>query len=203
MKIFFDLDGTVIDSRLRLFLLFNMLVSESKLSFEQYWDLKKSGYNHSMILKEIFNYSDPKITEFETKWMSLIETSELLDIDNCFEYTIETLEYLSERATLFIVTDRQYKERTIAQLKKLDIFKFFSEVLVTEQRQEKSTLILLTKDISNNDYIIGDTGRDILAGKKIGLKTIAVLSGFMHETKLVDYNPDKILNDISELVNYI
>ena len=41
MKIFFDLDGTLINSKMRLYSLFQELVSASNLSFDEYWNLKK------------------------------------------------------------------------------------------------------------------------------------------------------------------
>lgn len=203
MKLFFDLDGTIIDSKTRMFILFQNLVNQSRLSYDEYWSLKRNGSVHKQILKYYFNYSIFQIEEFEAKWMTLIETEELLDLDICFDFTYDVLEKLSSKAQLYIVTNRQSRDRTIIQLKKLGIIHFFSDIFVTEQKNDKSTIILNRIIVDKNDYMIGDTGHDILAGKKLGINTIAVTSGFMNKLNLEKYKPDIILQNISELLNII
>lgn len=199
MKIFLDLDGTVIDSKMRLYHLFQVLVRDSNLTFEKYWELKMSGYNHEIILKEQFNHNELQILDFKSKWMNMIETSEMLILDKCFEYTVRTLSNLSSVAELYIVTDRQFKDRAIQQLKHLGIFDFFCDIYVTEQKINKSELILSIHNITKNDYFVGDTGHDILSGKKIGAQTVAVLSGFMNRSSLIKYEPDYLVESIEEL----
>jgi len=41
--------------------------------------------------------------------------------------------------------------------------------------------------------MIGDTGKDIQVGQMLGIKTCAVLSGFLNEKALLNYGPDLIL----------
>ena len=48
-------------------------------------------------------------------------------------------------------------------------------------------------------FFIGDTGVDVMAGKALGMHTIAVLSGFRERTILEGYAPDYIFNDISDI----
>lgn len=203
MKIFFDLDGTVIDSKLRLYMLFQKLVIESKLTYNQYWELKKNNLKHVEILRKMFEYSNEQISKFEFEWMNLIESSEMLDFDSCFEYTNDILDYLSQRAELFIVTDRQFGDRVLVQLKKLEIFSYFTDILVTEQKIDKSKLIILNENVTSDDYFVGDTGKDIMVGHTIGIKTIAVLSGFMSKDKLLNYNPDILVENIGKLRDFI
>ena len=45
MKIFFDLDGTLIDSKLRMYNLFQELVPQSNLTFVEYWEYKKNKFS--------------------------------------------------------------------------------------------------------------------------------------------------------------
>ena len=42
---------------------------------------------------------------------------------------------------------------------------------------------------------------DINVGKKLGIKTVAVLSGFQNEEVLSTYNPDYILKNITEFTS--
>ena len=61
MNIIFDFDGTLIDSKERLFKLFSFLVPQSNLDFKAYWELKKQGIGHAEILEKHFNYQSNAI----------------------------------------------------------------------------------------------------------------------------------------------
>lgn len=198
MNIFFDLDGTIIDSRERLYVLFQKLVQESSLTFDEYWHLKKNKISHKQILNEMFNYTKENFNKFEQIWMSEIESPEMLALDKPFKNIEECLNKLSENK-LYLITSRQFKDNAINQLNSLNLLKYFEEILVTEQKYEKAYLIKHHCKITPNDYIVSDTGKDIQTGKKLNIKTIAVLSGFLSKEKLLEYNPDKIVEDVTQI----
>jgi phosphonatase-like hydrolase len=50
---------------------------------------------------------------------------------------------------------------------------------------------------------VGDTFSDILEGKNAGVKTAAILSGTQSESVLRKYNPDFIINNLTELKEII
>jgi len=50
--------------------------------------------------------------------------------------------------------------------------------------------------INPDDWFVGDTGHDIIAGKKLGIKTAAVLTGFLSKEKIEEYEPDIILTSV-------
>jgi len=54
-QVFFDLDGTLPDSRERLYRLFCELVPESRLSFDKYWALKRRKQDHKTILASLYH----------------------------------------------------------------------------------------------------------------------------------------------------
>jgi phosphoglycolate phosphatase-like HAD superfamily hydrolase len=59
-------------------------------------------------------------------------------------------------------------------------------------------------DLSPEDCIyIGDSVVDILAGKSAGTKTVGVLTGVSSYENLKKENPDIIIRDISELMEYV
>lgn len=55
-------------------------------------------------------------------------------------------------------------------------------------------------DISNV-YVIGDTPRDVEAGKKIGARTVAVSTGAYDFEKLRKANPDYTISNLAQMLN--
>ena len=47
--------------------------------------------------------------------------------------------------------------------------------------------------------MIGDTPHDIACGKAIGARTIAVTTGNFTRAQLAEYQPDRIVDDFSEV----
>ncbi len=197
MNIFFDLDGTLIDSRERLYQLFQKLVPQSKLSFDKYWSYKRNKIGHSEILVTHFNYSDNGIAEFQNKWMQEIELSEWLVLDKPFEGVTPFLNQLKQECNLFVVTARQFESQAIKQIDQLGWSNIFSDILVTNQKFEKYDLLTrLADNIERSDWFVGDTGKDIQTGKRLGINTAAVLSGFLNAEKLSEYKPDIIVENV-------
>lgn len=197
MQIFFDLDGTLIDSRPRLYKLFQHLVPESKLTFEEYWSLKRNKTNHAEILTNKLSYNKEQLNTFETKWMKLIEQEEWLKFDGPFVGIKDFLHSLKKKgAALYLVTARQSRVNAIQQLKRLGLEEFFNEILVTERLREKTDLISPYLNLDSNNWIVGDTGADVNVGKSLGINTAAVLTGFRNKDVLESYQPDVILQDV-------
>ncbi len=201
MNLFLDLDGTLFDSRKRLFNLFSDLTSQTLLSFEDYWELKRNMHNHAFILTEFLAYAPEEIDIFSKNWMQLIESEKYLDDDFPFEYTIPTLTRFKEEGhKINLITARQSKIGVQYQLDKYKMTFLFDELYITENKKSKIELLQDAAISTNTQNIIcGDTGLDILTGKAFGMKTYAVLSGFRSKPFLKKYSPDFIINDIIEL----
>lgn len=200
MKIIFDLDGTLICSKKRIHRLFIDLTKATNFEYKTYWNLKHQGKRNEDILRDQLNFSELEIENFLKNWMIKIETDYYLDMDTLIPNAVKALINLSENHDLFICTARQSILQTHKQLKKLSIFNYFEDIFVTEQKADKfhklsGSNITFTK----NDWFVGDTGHDINAGKKIGVHTCAVLSGFMSKSSLISYSPDLIIDDFTSL----
>lgn len=196
MKIIFDLDGTLICSKKRLYDLFCFLAGDDKLSFSAYWDLKFAGHTNKEILVKVFGFSNIKVQVFVEDWMRLIETEQYLELDKIIEGIPKSLLDLKKEHKLYLCTARQSMAMLTVQLNKLSIADYFEQIFITEQRVSKEQLLRGSGlDFAREDWVVGDTGHDILAGKALGLRTCAVLSGFMNEPSLKAYSPDIILSD--------
>jgi phosphoglycolate phosphatase len=199
MNIIFDLDGTLIDAKPRLYHLFQYLVPESKLSYEDYWVFKQNKVSNEEILANEFGLDESTIQKFITNWMKCIEAPEFLAFDNSFPKVHETLERLRVQANLYLCTARQYRKPVIDQLNNLGLLIYFNAVMVTEQKKSKGKLIAASvSGLTSQDWMIGDTGKDIQVGYTLGIKTCAVLSGFLSEESLRPYQPDVIVLTVAD-----
>src|SRR5450631_1232886 len=186
MNIFFDLDGTLVNSGERLYQLFQHLVPVSKLSYDQYWNLKRNKNGHARILRENFSYTEDSIHSFEKDWMNNIEKSEWISLDQPFNGVKSFIEKLSKESVLYLVTARQSESMVEKQISSFGWGFFFSKILVTGPKREKYDLMSMF-ELDKTDWLVGDTGYDILTGKKLGISTAAVLSGFLNREKLEEY----------------
>ena len=199
VNIIFDLDGTLIDSRPRLYHLFQYLVPKSKLSHDAYWAFKQNKISNEAILINEFGFDKVATQCFLANWMRYIEAPEFLAYDKNLPRINETLDRLSKQAVLYVCTARQCRKSAFDQLDRLGLLSYFNSVMVTEQRKSKDELIATSVvGLSLRDWIIGDTGKDIQVGNVLRIKTCGVLSGFLNEKSLLSYKPDVILPSVAD-----
>lgn len=194
MNLVFDLDGTVVDAGQRMYQLFRRLAPLSTLSYQDYWECKRAKMDHATLLRQQLGYDDAQVAAFQAEWMALIETPAMLALDKNFAGLPATLEQLRRQATLHLCTARQLRQPVLDQLQQLGLQHLFSSVMVTEQRHSKAELIAAQLGrCGADDWMLGDTGRDIEVGRQLGMRTCAVLSGFLSRASLLPYQPDLIL----------
>ena len=199
MNIVLDLDGTLIDSKLRLYQLFQYLALDSPLSYEQYWAFKQNKISNANLLSSHLGYNKSEIAGFVAQWMSLIESPPYLALDRNFAGIHTALASLQQEADLHVCTDRQLRQPVLDQLVSLNLLQFFKQVLVTEQKDSKESLIVSNiSSLSSKDWLVGDTGMDIQVGKLLSMKTCAVLSGFLNQEALSAYDPNLILESVTK-----
>lgn len=200
MTIFFDLDGTIINSKIRLYTLFDDLITKNHLTYDDYWTLKRKKLSHKFLIQSYFSHIN--YASFEKEWLDKIETDEYLKLDKPYAGVTTLLDKLYKKnITMNIVTARQKPNKVTNQLSKFGWSKFFENVLVTEQKYEKKDLIKPLLNNDNETYLIGDTGLDIICGKKLNLITIAVTNGFLNKDSLLEYKPDYMIDDVVDFLN--
>lgn len=202
-KIYLDLDGTIIDAQKRLYRLY-VDFTGSSISFETYWLHKREQRSNEWLLEHFENYTVSQIELFKSEWMNQIELEKYLAYDELFPYTLKTLETLKSFADLILITGRQSYSNLVGQLENLKISNYFSAILNTANKISKEEMLLKhSHNFKSDDIIAGDTGIEILAGKKLGIITVAVLSGFRNKAALEKYQPDYLFEGINQIPEMI
>jgi HAD superfamily hydrolase (TIGR01509 family) len=207
--IFFDLDGTIVDSREAYYeaarIAFQTMGQEMpekelvleiprKLERKQSINEVIKGESHKFLSVYLDAYYS--ITTEKTKLLPNVST---------------TLETLSTKAKLALVTMRAFpKENIMKELEAFEIAKYFTYVVTAldthKPKPSPEALMKCVKalNVQISDCVIaGDSISDIRAGKAAGVKTVAVLSGLFSRRELAQENPDLIIKDITVLPKFI
>jgi phosphoglycolate phosphatase-like HAD superfamily hydrolase len=116
------------------------------------------------------------------------------------------LKRLSQDHTLVILTGNA-REAVQKNLRRNGLDDWIEEVIDGEIPGSKAEKLLSSmkrlKSEANQTLMIGDAFSDIVAGKKAGVHTIAVTWGFQPRERLVEGNPDYIVEDPAELLEII
>lgn len=197
MKIFLDLDGTLLDNRNRVFGLFEKLAPDICITESQYWSLKRSGSSNLDLFQAVPRLDD-ELSMFEEAWAQAIETPVLLALDQLFDGVLEYLHRSQDKATLFLCTMRRQRVALLQQLRELGLLEYFEGVLSPASHLEtKQSLMLPYCDDVTRSWVVGDTTEDIRAGQSLGMRTCAVTSGACSAESIRLASPDLILESVT------
>lgn len=208
MKIFCDLDGTLIDVVKRHYLVYFETVLEFggvPIDRDMYWDLKrqKVKWLELLPLSNLPTYIEPQFLE---KFISKIEDPNYLKLDTLFPESLKTIKTLRSFGDCYLVTLRRNRENVLKELEWLGLTPHFTEILTGHSESDGYDVkIALIKDKLGKDdgIIIGDTEADVMTGKELKLKTIAVTSGIRDTAFLAEMQPDTIVSGIGDVLKVI
>lgn len=211
MYILFDLDGTLIDPFKRLHIIYKQLTRKHSLpylSLEHYVLAKKKKMTEPFYMN-----NDKKGRAYNQEKENLLESIESLKHDTVFQDAEKILERLQTRHRLILITVRKNRKSLLRQLKRLGLDSYFSSIyspymyeLNKKPEETKHKLIVrFIQDYPAEKKIvfIGDTEADILAGKKMGIPTIAVTRGLRTKTYLKALQPDYLIDNLQQLTPII
>lgn len=207
--IFFDLDGTIVDSREAYYeaarVAFQAMGQESPETkaaleiprrLEQKQPISDIIKGDTRKFLQVYLKTYYSVTPEKTKLVPNVST---------------VLKILSTKAKLALITMRSVPtENIIKELERFSIAKYFTYVVTAldthKPKPSPEALIQCVKalDVQMRDCIIvGDSINDIKAGKAAGIKTVAVLSGLFSREEVVKEHPDLIIRDATALPNFI
>ncbi len=208
VSIFVDLDGPILDVSLRQYLIYQRILTQAgfpPVSRNTYWNLKRNKVSPAELLD--FSSARSFAGKYRRRWLALIEKQSALLWDRPWPGVSGILTRLKQRYPLILVTLRFSRANLYRQLSRLGLRRFFAEVLAGADNQgdwrTKYRLIKTSPYFSPGSWIIGDTEVDIIAGKKLEISTVAVLSGIRNRKALCKYKPDYISRDLAGAASII
>ncbi|RKY33489.1 MAG: hypothetical protein DRP68_02230 [Candidatus Omnitrophota bacterium] len=203
MKIFFDLDGPILDVSQRYYQVFLAICKRNVvLGKEEFWECKRERISWSEILKKA-KVSIPK-ERFMKYWMCYIEMRRYLILDKIQPYVKQVLRFFGKRHILYLVSIRQSKRNLLWQLRKFKIEKYFRKVVHCKHTfnmpwKEKARLVMEFLRPKEDGLMIGDTEVDIRAAKIAGIKSIGITNGIRTERILKREKADFLISNLNEV----
>jgi len=204
--IIFDLDGTLINVRERLYslhLFFSNKYNLKTMPINKYWKCKRAGLSEKNIMKMI-NSNSSLINKYVNERLDHIEDDQYLSMDQLKNGVIKTLSSLSKKYCLILLTQRKNKVQCLKQLKELSILKYFDQIKISGLKTKSYIIQTELKDtIDKNTILIGDTGEDADVANKFGFRSILLSDGIRNMDNLLKANPAIITSSIDKLEKII
>ena len=207
-RIFFDLDGPILDVAERHHRVYADTVRELggvPLVRGVFWEAKRQKTPELKILHQS-GLIGANCESFQRLKLERIESEDYLRFDVIQPRVLSALQRLQGLHPLVLVTLRNSRPFLERQLAELGLWSFFTLVLSgRESSQEgwriKSGLIQTNfPTVACTDWMVGDTETDILTGRHLGIRSVAVTNGIRSEALLQAMKPDLILPSAADFV---
>ena len=216
--IIFDLDGTLINTSKDIVNSTNLTLE--KFGYEPISTERCIEFVGDGIIKQVgrafgeskFNNPDH---QFSLEYLnSIVETYleiykvHLYDYSLPYDGVFEIFKKFSNKK-LAVISNKHY-DYTFELLKHFQMDKYFSIILGGDSLEHKKPhpepIIHVIKELNikpTETIIVGDTDKDVRAGKAAGISTCAVTYGMRTKAELENHNPEFMIDNISELLKII
>ncbi len=205
--ILFDLDGTLVDTSKDITNAVNYALKAHGIQEITVRDaINMVGEGITRLIEKILG--DEKLHMRDEIIKRFIEyySEHLADYSREYPFVRETLEQLNGYKKAVISNKRELLSSEL--LDKLDLRKYFNHVAGSDTTSEKKPspvpIFYVMKKLyakQNESIIVGDSNFDIEAGKKAGIKTVAVTYGYRERQYLQD--ADYIIDSLKDLTALI
>jgi phosphoglycolate phosphatase-like HAD superfamily hydrolase len=222
LRIITDFDGPIMDVSERYYQTYKLCLEQARLPEQpvrqlnkaEFWDYKRSRTPEQEI--GIASGLDRKqAREFAHLRRQSVHQLANLAYDRLIPGAIEALKTAQRaKVDLVVMTMRRQVELEYA-FESYNLGQFFSgdrcyclanDYHKTRDIDDKPLLMkraLAELPPAADVWMVGDTEADMVAAKRSGVKAIGILSGIRDRAQLELFQPDLILNNLSEAVNFI
>jgi len=184
MRIGLDLDGTLLDSRLRHTVALrkaagSLAVPLTEEDAQRYLQLKCDGASGLDALRQL---RIPQAESISKRWVEIIESEDMLALDQLYPDTREALARQQSLQTEFIlVTGRQDPAAVRRQISKLGLEGFLREIIVVDPRDRAHPKAEVTRTHELR-AVAGDTESDFQWAHDLGVNFHASAFGFRSQS---------------------
>ena len=205
--LFLDLDGPLLDVSYKYWKVYQRVLASlghDALSLDAYWELKRSKLSHAAILER--TGAGAVAREFQARWVAKIETPSALLLDRVWPGVPQALALLRARYRIVLVTLRSSESALLEELDRLELWSSLDQVLSSgadrSPRWEIKVAMVRRAGLkpAPSDLFVGDTETDVLAGKALAVRTVAVLSGLRTREGLESFEPEFIVPLLPDLL---
>jgi phosphoglycolate phosphatase-like HAD superfamily hydrolase len=204
IHVVFDIDGTVIDHRRRMYGLYVEYATSHALpvlDVATYFGRKRGGADERAVATETFPVGS--VDEYLRWKRERIEASDALAEDTLIAGMREVLAEFAATSPLAAVSARQSRSLLVEELTRLGVGAFFRETVVVDG----------AKAAAIEDYarragvapaalvVVGDTEVEIGAAKAVGCRCVAVTWGLRGRDFLERNGAPLVVDSVSELVS--
>lgn len=205
--IIFDLDGTLVDTSGDITNALNYALKPYGLRDLTVEDtIKMVGEGITRLIEKLLENERIQMRDTVIKRFLDYYSEHLVDFSTLYPHVRETLEKLNDYKKAVISNKREYLSTRL--LDKLGLLKYFDLVVGSDTTSERKpsaipVIYVFTKlgVNPNESIIVGDSNYDIEAGKKAGLKTVAVTYGYRERQYLID--ADYIIDSMKDLLTLL
>lgn len=203
----FDLDGTLIDSTKRHYLLMARLLKEAEQRIthdfvQGYMSYKAAGNSGYQYLERILHIPSDLACTIQQKWIDEIESKYWLNYDKLYADAIPILDFLKEHnKRIIFLTMRKNEAFLHEELRMLGINIYPDEVIVLTPCGQIHKGDVLKKSNEVIDFVIGDTETDYDAAVQVRAKSYILHRGFRNRDfwkrrKVISYDSLAYLKQI-------
>ena len=200
----FDLDGTLVDTAQDITNALNFAIEPNDIKILTVEDtIKLIGEGISRLVEKILSVENMHLkSEIMNRFLEYY-SEHLIEHSKEYPHVKETLENLTTIKKAVISNKREDLSKRL--LEELGLSEYFDLIIGSDTTGERKpspvpVLYVINKlGLSGDESIIvGDSNYDIEAGKKAGVKTVAVTYGYRPRESLRE--ADYIIDDIRELI---
>lgn len=207
--IFYDLDGTLVDTREDIARSANAMLAQMELPRLEHSEIAGyvgRGVHH--LISGCLKSSDPKKVEKAIKLYRKHYSEHMLDHSRLYPGVLEMLKHFKHLPQ--IVFTNKPNPFSADMLKALGVAEYFQEILAGDceypKKPDPSAVLAMMKRFSaspDETLFVGDSLVDMETAGNSGVRAAAVTHGFSTREELQSAAPEKIAGDFFELLEWM
>lgn len=206
--ILFDLDGTLLDTRLDIAFALNSALRFHQLpevSLEEVTQYIGSGVQG--LIRKVLKGKEPSFEQSIIEEFYKVFREQLDKNTQVFPEVIDTLKLLKKRKVIVTNKSQLFTGQTLKAFQLESYFEaFYSRESFLQPKPSPVPCVEICKKFGvrpERALILGDTPIDLMSGQSAGVRTGAVLYGYTSKAKLLRCSPDFVIETFGQLLERV